>query len=127
MNKNLHKTHSIYKSLSILSALIVVVFFLSGFNVTAERTSPFENQAKVIKCYPNPATSVVNFEFNGQADNTASLEIYSFTGKKMTNLPFSSNKITIQLNNDFFRGIYIYQVKDKNGKTIETGKFQVEK
>lgn len=127
MDKNLHKTHSIYKSLSILSALIAVVFFLSGFNVTAERTSPFENQAKVIKCYPNPATSVVNFEFNGQADNTASLEIYSFTGKKMTNLPFSSNKITIQLNNDFFRGIYIYQVKDKNGKTIETGKFQVEK
>lgn len=89
--------------------------------------NPFEVQAKVIKCYPNPATSFVNFEFNGAFDKDASLEIYSFTGKKMTNLPFLSSKITVQLNNDYFRGIYIYQVKDKNGKTVETGKFQVER
>jgi hypothetical protein len=28
---------------------------------------------------------------------------------------------------DFFRGIYIFQLKDPNGKIVETGKFQVNK
>jgi hypothetical protein len=27
----------------------------------------------------------------------------------------------------FSRGIYIIQLKDRNGKTIEAGKFQIEK
>jgi len=28
---------------------------------------------------------------------------------------------------DFTRGIYIFQLKDQNGKVIESGKFQVNK
>lgn len=126
MNKNLHKIFSAYRWLFIFPLSIAIVFFYSSFS-NPTNINPFEIKAKVIKCYPNPATSVINFEIIGIAEKNANIEVYSFTGKKMIDLPFSSNKITIQLNNDFYRGIYIYQLKDKKGKTIETGKFQVEK
>lgn len=89
-------------------------------------TSAF-SQLKVIKCYPNPATTVINFEFQGGFQKNAVLQIYSFSGKKMTNLPVSSEKMIVALDNEYYRGIYIYQLRDKNGKIIETGKFQVVK
>ncbi len=34
-------------------------------------------------------------------------------------------KTTLTFTNDFYRGIYIYQVQDKTGRILETGKFQV--
>ena len=34
---------------------------------------------------------------------------------------------TILFLEDFYRGIYIYQLRDKGGKIIESGKFQVVK
>lgn len=86
-------------------------------------------QAKIVKCYPNPAVSFVNFELNN-TNNTSknfTLEIYSFTGKKMYTATISNEKITLTLTNDFYRGIYVYQVRDKSGRILETGKFQVEK
>jgi hypothetical protein len=45
-------------------------------------------------------------------------------GKKMQELPVNTNKITISLDS-YYRGIYIFQVRDKNGDIIESGKFQV--
>ena len=37
-----------------------------------------------------------------------------------------SDQTTINLT-DFTRGVYIYKLFDKNGKMVETGKFQVSK
>ena len=37
-----------------------------------------------------------------------------------------TSKTVIDLSN-FFRGIYIYQLKDQNGRIIESGKFMVVK
>ena len=86
-------------------------------------------QAKIVKCYPNPAISFVNFELsdNNKVSKNYSLEVYSFTGKKMYSTPISTSKITLTLTNDFYRGIYVYQVRDKSGRILETGKFQVAK
>lgn len=92
-----------------------------GLVYAAGNNNNFFPQTKVVKCYPNPATSVVNFEFPGPY----TLQIYSFTGKKMTEVAATSNKVSVMLNNDFYRGIYIYQLRDKTGRVIETGKFQV--
>lgn len=80
---------------------------------------------KIVKFYPNPATSFINFEFPQQIDKSYSLAIYSFVGKKMTELSVSSKKLVVPLS-DYYRGIYVFQLKDKTGKIIETGKFQVE-
>ena len=115
--------HTNFKKILLTLAVVLSVYFVyAGFDY-----SPFDYQVRTVKCYPNPATSVINFEF-ANTDKTNTLQIFSFTGKKMTEQqPLSSSKITITLGNDFYRGIYIFQLRDKTGRLIESGKFQVVK
>ncbi len=80
----------------------------------------------MLRFYPNPATSVINFDFQKTVDKTYSLQIFNFMGKKVFELKTLSSKMNIELN-DFYRGIYIFQLRDKNGSIIESGKFQVNK
>ncbi len=47
-------------------------------------------------------------------------------GKEMEELTPSAQVINLSLNN-FYRGIYIFQLRDKTGKIIESGRFQVVK
>lgn len=47
-------------------------------------------------------------------------------GRKMTEQTNIPNKLTVDLTN-FIRGVYVYQLRDKNGNLAETGKFQVSK
>jgi hypothetical protein len=47
-------------------------------------------------------------------------------GKKIIEIKNTPSRINLNLV-DFFRGIYIYQLRDKNGNIMETGKFQVVK
>ena len=110
--------------------LLVAVF---AFAITASQSYTVDNsgftQVKIVKCYPNPAVSFVNFELtdNNAATKNYSIEVYSFTGKKMYEANISNVKITLSLANDFYRGIYVYQLRDKSGRILETGKFQVTK
>jgi hypothetical protein len=84
-------------------------------------------QTTILRFYPNPATTVINFDFQKSFDKGYSLQIYNaILGRKMieqTNIP---DKLTIDLTN-FTRGVYVYQLRDKTGKLVETGKFQVSK
>ena len=80
--------------------------------------------AKFMKFFPNPAVSDINFEFQKGYDKQISFEIYNFIGKKVFSLKVVTPKINISLT-DFYRGVYIYQLRDKTGKIIESGKFQV--
>lgn len=83
---------------------------------------------KIVKCYPNPATSFVNFDVdNTQINKGNSIQVYSFSGKKLFESQLNALRTTLTFNENFFRGIYVYQLKDKSGKIIETGKFQVVK
>lgn len=84
-----------------------------------------ESQSKVIRFYPNPATTVINFEFDGSVDKTYTLQIYNFIGRKMTEIRITDNKITINLDDSYYRGLYIYQLRDASSKIVESGKFQV--
>ena len=88
--------------------------------------NPQGAKGEIIKCYPNPATSFVNFEFDKNIDKSYVLQVYSFVGKKMVETPVSNSKITVTLN-DFNRGLYVYQLRDKSGQTVMAGKFQVVK
>jgi len=47
-------------------------------------------------------------------------------GKKVFEQKNISPKNIVNLE-DFYRGIYIYQLRDKNGLILESGKFQVVK
>ena len=79
-----------------------------------------------MRFFPNPATTVINFEFTSGFDKNFFIEIYNFIGKKVYDTRTSTPKITIPLT-DFYRGVYIYQLRDKTRKIIQSGKFQVTK
>ena len=81
----------------------------------------------IVKCYPNPAVSYINFNFDNSIVNSKNrLVIYSFTGKKMTEVRVSSSLLRVDLAS-YFRGVYMYQVLDTNGKSLDNGKFQIVK
>ncbi len=81
---------------------------------------------KTVKFYPNPAVSFINFEFLKNYDQSYSLEIYNFIGKKLAVKKPADKKIIVPLT-DFYRGVYIFQLRDKQGTIVESGKFQVVK
>jgi hypothetical protein len=82
------------------------------------------NSEKTVKFFPNPAVSFINFEFSKDYDNSYSLLIFNFLGKKIEELKVNDIKMTVSVA-DFYRGVYIFQLQDKRGTVIETGKFQV--
>ena len=47
-------------------------------------------------------------------------------GKKVLELNSPSQMTNLSLN-DFYRGVYIFRLSDKNGNIIDSGKFQVVK
>jgi hypothetical protein len=83
-------------------------------------------KAKVLKFYPNPATGVINFEFLKPVQRDLTLQVFNFIGKKVFELNGVSQKTSVPLN-DFYRGVYIFQLRDKSGHVVESGKFQVSK
>jgi hypothetical protein len=130
---NLALLNSMKKTLPIIPRhfrkLFPVLFLVCiGITVSSFTFLPNPQSAKgeIIRCYPNPATSFVNFEFDKNIDKSYELQVYSFVGKKMVETPVSNNKITVNLN-DFNRGLYVYQLRDKSGQTVMAGKFQVVK
>jgi hypothetical protein len=45
-------------------------------------------------------------------------------GKQVYEIRTTNQRIVLSLS-ELYRGIYIYQLRDKSGKIIESGKFQV--
>lgn len=83
------------------------------------------SNGEIVKCYPNPAVSYINFSLDNEYANIQyRLIIYNFTGKKMHDKNLSGPISKIDLSN-FYRGMYIYQLLDLNGNVITNGKFQV--
>jgi hypothetical protein len=96
-------------------------FYDSFFSATAT------SNTKIVRIYPNPATTVINFEFDKSVESTNTIAIYSFYGKKMSEQRLSNNKVTFILDDNYTRGLYVFQLRDQTGKLIESGKFQVSK
>lgn len=82
---------------------------------------------KMAHFYPNPATSFINFTFEKTVDKSYTLQVYNFIGRKMNEFRITDAKITINLDDNYFRGLYIYQLRDQTGRIVESGKFQVNK
>ena len=128
MDKNFTlNIYGFFKKIMLIAVFAFAVSAIQSFTFTDTFNSS-NVQAKTIKCYPNPAVSFVNFEFgNDILSKEYSIQVYSFTGKKMYETTVINQKITLTLTNDFYRGIYVYQLLDKTGRILETGKFQVVK
>jgi hypothetical protein len=76
--------------------------------------------------YPNPASSYITFELLKDYGKNYTIQVFNFLGKKVYEFPVTDQKTIVNLT-DFFRGIYIFQLKDPNGKIVESNKFQVTK
>ena len=83
-------------------------------------------QEAILRFYPNPATTVITFDFQKSYDKGYSLQIYHVLGRKMIEQNNVSDHTTLNLG-DFPRGVYVYRLFDRTGKLVETGKFQVSK
>ena len=106
--------------------IMLVLTFAGMSQDRPMQDAPSAPAARYIKFYPNPATTYINIELQRAMQKNASFQVYNFLGKKVIELQDVASKTRIDLSN-YSRGIYIYQLKDKSGKIIESGKFQVEK
>lgn len=103
---------------------LFILICLSASHSFAQSISDPKNQDKVINCFPNPATSQITFTLQLTPQDHYSLVIFNLLGKVVFEEKKMSARVNIQLG-DFHRGMYIYQLKDRNGKLVTTGKFQV--
>jgi hypothetical protein len=105
----------------------LLVFSLSfGASAQVAQDPVMPASRKVVKFYPNPATSFIHFEFLKAPQPGTTFQVYNFLGKKVLEMQRFPNKAQVDLTN-FTRGLYIFQLKDPNGRILESGKFQVEK
>ena len=98
-----------------------------GSSFVADNETNMVTSTKIMRVYPNPATSYIIFEFDKSVDKNYSLQIFAFFGKKMTEQRLTDAKLNITLDDSYLRGLYIYQLRDQTGKIVESGKFQVNK
>lgn len=110
----------------ILPILSIILLIAIQSQAQSPRSIPTpEGIEKIIRLYPNPATSYVTFDLQKNFKKGLTIHIYNgVLGKKMFELFNVPEKTTVNLN-DFSRGVYIYQLIDQTGKIIESGKFQV--
>lgn len=124
-----HKNRNFnFRNFSILKRIFYIFILIAGFQLssTAQVKSSFitDESLKAVKFYPNPAVSIINFEFQKDYDKSFTLLIYNFIGKKVMEFRVLDQKMTVPITG-FFRGVYIFQLRDGQGNIIESGKFQV--
>ncbi|HYM94918.1 MAG TPA: T9SS type A sorting domain-containing protein [Chitinophagaceae bacterium] len=112
------------KFIPIISFILLIAIHSQG---QTSRNLPLpDGTEKIIKLYPNPATSYINFDFQKDYQKGFSIQVYNFLGKKMYENQELTERTSINLN-DYNRGVYIYRLVDRGGRVVESGKFQVSK
>ena len=106
----------------ILSIILLTTIQANSQN----RINSTNEEVKLIKFYPNPAISQITFNFERGYDKSYSFQIFNFIGKKIFEVSSLAPKTIVNLS-EFYRGFYIFQVRNKAGKIIESGRFQVSK
>ncbi len=105
---------------------ILSLLIMSGFHALSQSHADQFPEPKITKFYPNPAVSQITFSFENGQEKDKSFQIFNFIGKKVFELQSISAKTIVDLS-EFYRGVYIFQLRDKNGRVVESGKFQVSK
>lgn len=110
---------------AILPILAIILFTAFSAQSQVAKNNPGE-PVKVLKSYPNPASSFINFEVQKNFQKGLSIAVFSSLGTKVSDIQNVTEKTTLSLM-DYNRGMYIYRLMDPAGKVIDTGKFQVSK
>lgn len=114
---------------------LILILLLGVLNVSAQSKYGHDKfthhekskKEKILKVYPVPATTQIHFQIQ-QSNNEGTFEIivYNFLGKTVDKITGFHDQKTLNLK-DYYSGIYIYQLRDKKGTLIESGKFNVVK
>ena len=107
----------------ILLSIILSISIQAKSQVRGPMSEP---EHKIIKFYPNPAVSYITFELNKEPNKTYTLQIFSFLGRKVKDVPDIADKRTVNLS-DLNRGLYTFQLKDEEGRVTDSGIFQINK
>lgn len=108
---------------------LLMAFFTAAGAHAQSRAAVFADNGTplTVHFYPNPASSFITFEdFSKKYDKNYTIQLFNFLGKKVYEFSLADQKNIVNLS-DFFRGIYIFQLRDPSGKIVESGKFQVNK
>ncbi|MFN5335608.1 MAG: T9SS type A sorting domain-containing protein [Bacteroidota bacterium] len=113
------------KKLYFISLFILVCAFCA--KAQTQSSSITSIGSNNVKFFPNPAITIIHFDFSENIDlKNSTFKIFSFIGKKI----FETNQLrqrTVVNLNDFSRGVYIFQLIDRTGKVLESSKFVVQK
>ena len=111
-----------------LKRLLPIISFILLLTIQTQGQSsvPQDGGEHIIKFYPNPAISFITFDLQKSSDKAYDMQIFNFLGKMVFEQKNIAPKTTINLT-DYSRGVYIYQLRDHDGKILESGKFQVSK
>lgn len=112
-----------------LLLLVTLTVSLSVFtDAQSPRGTSREAAGPVLRFYPNPATTVITFDFQSSYVQGCSIAIYNFMGQEVYTAKNIAVKTTVNLNADNFkRGLHFYRLYDAGGKLLETNRFQVSK
>ena len=78
------------------------------------------NYETKVKVFPNPATSIINFQITNGVVGECQLKLYDLLGKEIKK--YEINKATTEISReDLPNGIYFYQVTNSKGM-IDSGK-----
>lgn len=107
--------------------ILSFILFLTIHSQGQDRTDPVQDgKVRIMKLYPNPATSFIKFDFQRGYGIGYNLVVVNFLGKQVQEIKNIGPSTTIELAS-YARGVYIYQLRDQSGKVAESGKFQVSK
>lgn len=101
---------------------ILLLFSVCGM----AQSAPQRTDIPAIRFYPNPAVTQITFDFITAIDRNFTFQVYNFLGKKVFEQKSINPRTTIDLS-QYYRGIYIFQLRDNTGKIVQTGRFQVAK
>lgn len=117
---------------TILKKLYIILFIIFGLQIGTFAQAKVPNPAsvettvKLVKFYPNPANSVINFDFQKGYKSNYTIQIFNLLGKKILEIKNLSPRTSINLES-FYRGMYIFKLNNANGDIVESGKFQIVK
>lgn len=106
--------------------VVISLLFIAGIGYSyAQKPIQIPENNKVqVRFFPNPATNFINFEFKEPLERGSVLQVFSFLGRQVASVPVQSQRVTVNVS-EYFRGIYIFQLRLPSGKVVETNKFQV--
>ena len=107
-----------------MKKLLLLFFIVITTNLVQGQSQTGGVVAPIVRFYPNPATSFITFDFQKSFAPGYSIQIFNFPqGKKVYEGKNMEQRTVINLT-EFNRGVYIYQLRDRTGRMVESGKFQ---